>query len=121
MEDCVFCKIVGGEIPSKKEYEDDEVVVFHDINPVAPIHLLLIPKRHIAGLTDAQSSDLEIVGKIQLIAATVAKKMGIEKGFRLLTANGEEAGQVVFHLHYHLIGGWGRKAGMDKRIWSLGK
>jgi len=105
-EDCVFCKIVKGELPSKKEYDDKDVLVIHDIDPIAPVHLLAIPKKHLENLSAATSNDLELLGKLQLVAAEMARKMGIDKDFRVLTANGVKAGQVIFHLHYHIIGGW---------------
>ncbi len=106
MQDCVFCKIVKGEIPSTREYEDKEILVFKDIHPVAPIHLLIIPKKHIENLGNASEQDAKILGKCQIIAGKIAKKVGIGNSFRLLTATGSDAGQSVFHLHYHLIGGW---------------
>lgn len=106
MDDCVFCRIVKGEIPSQKVHEDDSVLAFYDINPVAPVHVLIVPKKHIINLSGAVEEDLEILGRCQLAAAEVAEKMKIKDAFRLLTANGKEAGQSVFHLHYHLIGGW---------------
>jgi len=106
MQDCIFCKIVNGDIPAKKVYEDDKVLVFHDINPVAPIHLLLIPKQHIPHLMAAEAVDEGLLGHLQLVAGRVAKDLGLEeKGFRLVTNNLKDAGQVVFHLHYHLLAG----------------
>lgn len=104
-KDCVFCKIVKGEIPSKKEYEDDGVLAFRDINPVAPVHILIVPKKHIKNLSSASVEDAAILGKCQVVASELAKKNGIGGAFRLLTASGSEAGQSVFHLHYHLVGG----------------
>ena len=105
-DDCVFCKIVKGEIPSKKVYEDDEIVAFNDINPVAPIHILVIPKKHIPRVVDAGEEDLKVLGKIQLVIGKIAKDLGIGDSFRIANANGENAGQSVFHIHYHLLGGW---------------
>lgn len=110
MVNCIFCKIVKGEIPSKKVYEDKEVIAFHDINPIAPVHILLIPKRHIDNLATVHNTDKDVLGACQLAASRVARKEGIGGSFRLLTASGKEAGQSVFHLHYHLIGGWKDKA-----------
>lgn len=81
-------------------------MAFKDINPIAPVHVLVVPKRHIPRLADAKAEDWEVLGELQLVAAKVAKKMGIGKAFRLLMANGEQAGQSVHHLHYHIIGGW---------------
>lgn len=105
MEGCIFCKIVKGELPSEKEYEDDEVLAFHDIYPKAPVHILVIPKKHIANLADVSSDDQSLLGKCQLAAANLAKKLGIGDAFRVLTASGGDAGQSVFHLHYHVVGG----------------
>lgn len=105
MEACVFCKIIKGEIPSRKEYEDEELVVFHDIRPGAPVHLLLVPKKHIE-LTD--DLDVEVsLGKIFGVAKSVAGRAGVFKsGYKLVMNCGEGAGQAVDHLHVHLIGGW---------------
>ncbi|MBI2268645.1 MAG: histidine triad nucleotide-binding protein [Candidatus Blackburnbacteria bacterium] len=105
-QNCVFCKIASGEIPSKKEYEDDEIFAFHDINPKAPIHVLVIPKKHIPRLVEVSEDDVEVLGRCQLVAAQVAKKLNIGDAFRVLTASGEAAGQSVFHTHYHIVGGW---------------
>lgn len=111
MTECIFCKIVKGEIPSKKAYEDSDIFAFYDINPVAPVHVLLIPKKHIENLAGAKPSDSKMLGSIQLAANKVAKKLGVEKAYRLTTASGYDAGQRVFHIHYHLTGGWKKKAG----------
>jgi histidine triad (HIT) family protein len=110
MKDCVFCKIVAGEIPAKKVFEDETLVAFHDINPIAPVHVLVVPKKHIARLAEAQKSDQTLLGHIQLVAAQVAREMGVAEAFRLLMANGEKAGQSVQHMHYHVIGGWKNEA-----------
>lgn len=104
--DCIFCKIVRGELPSRKVYEDDDVIAFHDINPVAPVHLLLIPKRHIASLADADAGDQALLGKLLLLAPQLAKEQGLA-GFRTAVHTGKEGGQLVFHLHIHVIGGGG--------------
>ena len=106
MEGCVFCKIVKGELPSKKVIENDEVVVLYDISPAAPVHVLVVPKKHIEKLSESKKKDVELLGKLQLTAVEAARKLGVEKAFRLITFNGEGAGQSVFHLHYHLQGGW---------------
>ncbi|WP_139488584.1 histidine triad nucleotide-binding protein [Brevibacillus dissolubilis] len=104
--DCIFCKIVNNEIPAKKVYEDEHTVVFHDINPIAPVHLLAIPKKHIASIYDAQPEDKELIGHIHIALQKVADEMGIsESGFRIVTNKGEHGQQTVFHLHFHLIGG----------------
>ncbi len=120
-EDCIFCKIVKGEVPSKKVYEDGMVYVFHTINPQAPFHVLIIPKRHIKSLASATSRHKNQLAQCQIVAGKVARKMGIGKAFRLLTASGKGAGQSVFHLHYHLIGGWkGKVPEMEVEPESLG-
>ncbi|HET9696131.1 MAG TPA: histidine triad nucleotide-binding protein [Terriglobales bacterium] len=105
MPDCLFCKIIRGEIPSKKVYEDDKVFAFEDIQPTAPTHVLIIPKKHIPGLPEAKSEDAEIIGYSHLIAAKIGRERGIESGYRTVYNVGPESGQSVFHLHLHLIGG----------------
>lgn len=105
MNDCVFCKIIAGEIPAKKVYEDDKVLVFEDIHPQAPTHVLIIPKQHIAGLAEARPEDAEILGYCQLIAAKLGRERGIEEGYRTVYNVGPNSGQSVFHLHLHLLGG----------------
>jgi len=105
-EDCVFCKIVRGEIPSRKVYEDDEVLAFHDINPQAPIHILVIPKKHIPRITEIGEEDRELVFKLIKTCTEVARKEGIaEKGFRLVVNTNPEGGQTVYHVHFHVLGG----------------
>jgi histidine triad (HIT) family protein len=103
MSDCIFCKIVTGEIPSKKVFENDRMLAFEDINPKAPTHVLLIPKKHIENLNDAQA-DPAIVGEIVTQSASLARKLGITD-YRLVANNGREAGQIVFHLHFHFMAG----------------
>ena len=103
MAECVFCKIVAGEIPSKKVFENERLLAFEDINPKAPTHILLIPKKHFENLNDS-ASDPALLGEIVAQSAAVAKKLGITD-FRLVANTGREAGQVVFHLHFHLLGG----------------
>jgi histidine triad (HIT) family protein len=103
--DCLFCKIIAGQIPSKKVYEDDRVFAFEDINPQAPTHALIIPKKHIVGLKEAQPEDAEIIGYCHLVAARLARERGIEDGYRTVFNVGPRAGQSVFHLHLHLLGG----------------
>lgn len=103
---CIFCKIVEGSIPSKKIYEDEHVLAFHDIQPAAPVHALIIPKKHIATMNDAGEADYALIGEIHRAAQTVAKELGVaDSGYRLINNCGKDAGQVVFHLHYHLLGG----------------
>jgi len=104
--ECVFCRIIAGELPCKKEYEDSNVMAFDDINPIAPVHVLIVPKKHIENLSKAEDEDKIVLGDCQLVAAKLASKLGIKEAFRVATASGKKAGQSVFHLHYHLIGGW---------------
>ena len=105
MSDCLFCNIIAGKIPSKKVYEDETVFAFQDINPQAPVHILIIPKKHIRGLKEAQDEDAGIIGYSHLIAAKLARERGIEDGYRTVYNVGPRSGQSVFHLHLHLIGG----------------
>jgi histidine triad (HIT) family protein len=106
MSDCLFCRIVKREIPASIVYEDDEVLAFNDINPQAPTHVLLVPKRHIASLNDLQAEDDSIVGELVRRAAALAKERGLsERGFRTVFNTNREAGQTVFHIHLHLLGG----------------
>jgi histidine triad (HIT) family protein len=106
MSDCIFCKIVAGELPSQKVLETEEVLAFHDIRPQAPVHVLLIPKKHIASAHEIQAEDAELVGRLHLAAQNVAEQLGIAKdGYRLVTNVGFHGQQTVPHLHYHLIGG----------------
>lgn len=106
MEDCVFCKIIKGEIPSEKVYEDNEVVAFKDIQPAAPIHILVIPKKHIETLLDVTEEDSYLIGHIYQVINKIAEDMKIEKdGFRVIVNCGKDAGQEVMHLHFHLLAG----------------
>ncbi len=105
MSDCLFCKIIRGQIPAKKAYEDEKVFAFHDINPQAPTHILIIPKKHITGLDHVSAEDAELIGYSHLIAAKLGKERGIEQGYRTVYNVGPDSGQSVFHLHLHLIGG----------------
>lgn len=106
MTDCLFCKIVAGEIPSTKVYEDEELLAFRDIAPKAPVHILIIPKKHIASLAEVKPEDAPLLAKIQILARLLTEQEGIlESGFRLLTNSGRDSGQEVAHLHYHLVGG----------------
>jgi histidine triad (HIT) family protein len=104
-EACLFCRILKGEIPSKKVYEDDRAYVFEDINPQAPTHVLIIPKKHIAGLKEATAADAEIIGYLHLVAAKLARERQVEDGYRTVLNVGPKSGQSVFHLHLHLLGG----------------
>lgn len=105
MSDCIFCKIARGEIPSNKVYEDGDVYAFHDIHPVAPVHFMIIPKLHLASLTDADDSHAALLGKLMLLAPQLARQQGLENGFRTVINTGRGGGQEVFHLHIHIIGG----------------
>jgi histidine triad (HIT) family protein len=105
MTDCLFCRIIRGEIPAKKVYEDESVLAFEDINPQGPTHVLIIPKEHVVGLKEASAGHAEIIGRCHLAAAAIAQQRGIEKGYRTVLNVGPDAGQSVFHLHVHLIGG----------------
>ena len=112
--DCIFCKIVNGKIPSDVIYQDEELIAFRDINPVAPVHLLLIPKRHIASLARLDEADSSLMGHMVITASQLAKKEGIaERGYRLVVNSGKEGGQLVPHLHMHLIGGRQLSAGLS--------
>ena len=108
-DNCIFCKIIKNEHPSEKYYEDDDIIAIKDINMMAPVHALIIPKRHIRNLTEITEKDINLLGKIQFIASKLAKELNIFDGFRVLNANEEKGGQSVFHMHYHLIGGWKEK------------
>ncbi len=106
MSDCLFCKIIAGEIPSEKVYQDDLVTAFRDINPVAPTHILIIPNKHIATINDLTPEDESLVGHLFLTARSLAKEEGIdESGYRLIINVGPDGGQEIYHLHLHLIGG----------------
>jgi histidine triad (HIT) family protein len=102
---CLFCRILGGEIPAKKVYEDEYVFAFEDIDPKAPTHVLVIPKRHFAGLKEAGAEDAEVIGRCHLAAAEIARQRNIEQSYRTVTNVGPGSGQSVFHLHVHLLGG----------------
>ncbi len=103
--ECIFCKIVNGDIPAKKVYEDDRFLAFRDINPQAPTHILIIPKKHIESLDMAEEEDRDLLGGLLLLAKEIARNQGLEKGYRLVINTGPDAGQEVLHLHVHLLGG----------------
>ena len=106
MEDCIFCLIIAGEIPAEVVYEDDQVFAFKDINPAAPLHILLIPRRHIATYNDLEPQDGGLLGHMSLVLKRLAVDHGLaENGYRILINCGSEGGQEVYHLHYHLVGG----------------
>ncbi|MDR1869738.1 MAG: histidine triad nucleotide-binding protein [Treponema sp.] len=106
MSDCIFCKIIAGEIPSKKLYEDDEMLVFHDIKPVAPVHFLAVPKKHINSLLELEEADAPLIGRLLHKAQEIAKQQGCEeKGGRFIINAKSDGGQTVNHLHVHFLGG----------------
>jgi len=105
VSDCVFCKIVKGEIPAKKVYEDENYVAFHDIDPQAPTHIIIIPKKHIESLEQLTEKEIELAGGLLLLAREIADKLKLKKGYRVVINTGPEGGQAVFHLHLHLLGG----------------
>lgn len=105
MNDCLFCRIIRGEIPAKKIYEDDHVLAFHDINPVAPVHFLVIPKLHIASMAALGEEHVEVMGKVMTVAARLAAEQGCVDGFRTIINTGRVGRQEVYHLHVHVLGG----------------
>lgn len=102
--DCLFCKIIQGSVPARKVYEDDEVLAFHDINPIAPVHFMIVPKLHVESLAECTSAHQELLGKILLLAPKLAHEQGL-RGFRTMINTGPEGGQEIFHLHVHVFGG----------------
>jgi histidine triad (HIT) family protein len=105
-DDCIFCKIIRGELPSTKVFENEKVLAFNDINPAAPVHVLFVPKRHIASMDTVRSDEWDDIAEIHKAAQQVARQLGIaERGYRLVNNCNKEGGQVVYHLHYHLLGG----------------
>jgi histidine triad (HIT) family protein len=104
-EDCIFCKIVAGDIPARKLYEDNDLIAFHDIHPVAPVHFMIVPKEHIASLADAHARHEMLLGRILLLAPILAREQGLQEGFRTIINTGKGGGQEVMHLHVHVIGG----------------
>ncbi|HVJ08902.1 MAG TPA: histidine triad nucleotide-binding protein [Acidisarcina sp.] len=105
MVDCLFCKIIAGTIPSSKVYEDDQSYAFADINPQAPTHVLIVPRKHIASLDHASPVDIEVLGHLHVVAAGIARGKGLSNGYRTVINTGDDAGQTVDHLHVHLLGG----------------
>ncbi len=102
---CLFCKITSGQIPSRKVYEDDDVLAFHDIHPAAPVHFLIVPKLHIPTLSDASEAHQALLGKVLLLAPRLAAEEGVSNGFRTVINTGKDGGQEVYHLHVHVMGG----------------
>jgi len=103
--DCIFCKIISGEIPSEKVFENDDVFAFSDINKQAPTHVLVVPKKHIASLDHASPEDIQVLGNLHAVAAEIARKSGLTDGYRTVINTGPDGGQTVDHLHVHLLGG----------------
>ncbi|MCP5277941.1 MAG: histidine triad nucleotide-binding protein [Thiobacillus sp.] len=103
--DCIFCRIAAGEIPCRKVYEDDELIAFHDINPVANVHFMIVPKEHIVSLAEAQAGHERLLGRILMLAPALAKDQGLGDGFRTVINTGRGGGQEVMHLHVHVMGG----------------
>jgi len=104
-DDCIFCKIVRGEIPCRKVYEDDDILAFHDINPIAPVHFMVIPKRHIDSLGSAMLADAPLLGKLFAKLGELARGQGLADGFRTIINTGRIGRQEVYHLHVHVVGG----------------
>jgi len=105
MRTCIFCRIVRGEAPARIVYQDEDVTAFHDLHPRAPVHILIVPNRHIVGVAGVKPEDGALLGKLFLVARRVAEEEGVVDGYRLVVNNGRRAGQSVFHLHVHLLGG----------------
>jgi histidine triad (HIT) family protein len=104
-ESCIFCRIVTGEIPSRKVYEDEEILAFHDINPIAPVHVLVIPKLHIASMADLTAEHAAVMGRLMTKIPEIARAQGLNDGFRIICNTGKVGRQDVYHLHVHVIGG----------------
>lgn len=105
MSDCIFCKIIEGEIPSKKVYEDQEILAFYDVNPQAPVHVVVVPKKHIKSVAELQEEDLGVVGRIFGVMKRIASELNLQNGYRIVNNCGEDGQQSVPHLHFHLLGG----------------
>jgi len=105
MSDCIFCRIVRGEAPARIVYQDEDVTAFHDLNLCTPVHILVVPNRHVVGVAQVEPKDAEVLGKLFVVARRLAEQENIVDGYRLVVNNGPGAGQSVFHLHVHLLGG----------------
>lgn len=116
MDNCLFCKIARGEIPARKAYEDDDLLAFHDINPQRPVHVLVIPKRHMTSLADATPADAGVLGRMLVVANQIAVAQGSPKGFRVIINTGEIGQQEVQHVHMHIVGGPDPVGPMLKRL-----
>lgn len=112
---CIFCKIVRGDIPSRKVYEDDEILAFHDIHPVAPVHFLIVPKAHIESMAALRDEHAPMMGRIMVLANRLAVEQGSKDGFRIIANTGTVGRQDVYHLHFHVLGGPGPLPGMIAR------
>ena len=116
MSDCIFCKIVAGQIPAKKVYEDEDILAFNDINPARPVHVLVIPNKHITSLATATAEDTPVLGKMLAVANRIATEQGSPDGFRVIINTGRVGNQEVPHLHLHIVGGPDPVGPMLKRI-----
>ena len=105
MDNCIFCKIINKEIPSDIVYEDDKILAFKDLNPQAPVHLLFIPKKHIKSIDQLEEEDIELIGHIYYTISRLSEELGLEKGYRVVVNTGQDGGQTVGHLHFHLLAG----------------
>lgn len=105
MSDCIFCKILDGDIPSNRVYEDEYCIAFHDVQPAAPMHLLVIPRKHISSLDALTPQDQELMGHIMTRIPEIARNQGLDQGYRTVVNTGEQGGQTVFHIHFHILGG----------------
>lgn len=105
MSDCIFCKIIKGEIPGRKAYEDERILAIHDINPAAPVHILVMPKEHIASIASVSDRQLDVVAHIHGVIRDLARELNLQEGYRIVNNCGPQGGQTVDHLHFHLLGG----------------
>jgi histidine triad (HIT) family protein len=105
MDNCIFCRIIKGELPSARVYEDEEIVAFNDIHPIAPVHFMLVPRKHIASLADARPEDAALLGRMLVMADSLAREQGSAEGFRMIVNTGRIGRQDVMHLHMHVVGG----------------
>ena len=105
MSDCIFCKILDGDIPSNRVYEDEHCIAFNDVQPAAPVHLLVIPRKHISSLDALTPQDQELMGHIMTRIPEIARNQGLDQGYRTVVNTGEQGGQTVFHIHFHILGG----------------
>ncbi|GAB3263779.1 histidine triad nucleotide-binding protein [Chitinimonas naiadis] len=115
-DNCLFCKIAAGHIPSKKVYEDDDVIAFHDIHPIANVHFLIVPKLHVESLLSVEPVHQPILGKLLALAPQLAREQGLDEGFRTMINTGAKGGQSVFHLHLHVFGGGGKAESMMAQL-----